>query len=121
MIVTSLLNTKGRNVFSITPDASVTDAARYLRDKGIGAALVLAPSGAASGVFSERDLVDAIADQGSTALSLKVSDLMSRDVVSCTPKGPIPNIMAAMTERRSGTCRLSMAARSWALSPSAMS
>lgn len=100
MIVASLLNTKGRDVFSITPDASVTDAARYLRDKGIGAALVLDPSGAASGVFSERDLVNAIADQGSTALSLKVGDLMSRDVVSCTPKDPIPTVMAAMTERR---------------------
>ena len=62
MIVASLLNTKGRDVFSITPDASVTDAARHLRDKGIGAALVLDQAGAAAGVFSERDLVNAIAD-----------------------------------------------------------
>ncbi len=62
MIVASLLNTKGRDVFSITPDASVTDAARYLRDKGIGAALVLDQAGAAAAVFSERDLVNAIAD-----------------------------------------------------------
>jgi CBS domain-containing protein len=100
MIVASLLNTKGRDVFSITPDASVTDAARYLRDKSIGAALVLDQSGAAAGVFSERDLVNAIADQGNTALSLKVGDLMSRDVVSCTPTDPIPAVMATMTERR---------------------
>jgi CBS domain-containing protein len=100
MIVASLLNTKGRDVFSITPDASVTDAARYLRDKSIGAALVLDQSGAAAGVFSERDLVNAIADQGNTALSLKVGDLMSRDLVSCTPTDPIPAVMATMTERR---------------------
>ena len=100
MIVASLLNTKGRDVFSIRPDASVTDAARYLRDKSIGAALVLDQSGAAAGVFSERDLVNAIADQGNTALSLKVGDLMSRDVVSCTPTDPIPAVMATMTERR---------------------
>ena len=100
MIVASLLNTKGRDVFSITPDASVTDAARYLRDKSIGAALVLDQSGAAAGVFSERDLVNAIADQGNTAPSLKVGDLMSRDVVSCTPTDPIPAVMATMTERR---------------------
>ncbi len=100
MVVASLLNTKGRDVFSITPDASVTDAARYLRDKSIGAALVLDQSGAAAGVFSERDLVNAIADQGNTALSLKVGDLMSRDLVSCTPTDPIPAVMATMTERR---------------------
>lgn len=100
MIVASLLNTKGRDVFSIRPDASVTDAARYLRDKSIGAALVLDQSGAAAGVFSELDLVNAIADQGNTALSLKVGDLMSRDVVSCTPTDPIPAVMATMTERR---------------------
>ena len=100
MIVALLLNTKGRDVFSITPDASVTDAARYLRDKGIGAALVLDQAGAAAGVFSERDLVNAIADQGNTALTLKVGDLMSRDVISCTPTDPIPTVMATMTERR---------------------
>jgi CBS domain-containing protein len=100
MIVASLLNTKGRDVFSIAPGASVSDAARYLRDKGIGAALVLDQAGAAAGVFSERDLVNAIADQGNTALSLTVGDLMTKDVVSCSPRDPIPTVMATMTERR---------------------
>jgi CBS domain-containing protein len=100
MIVASLLNTKGRDVFSVGPDATVTDAARYLRDKGIGAALVLDQAGAAAGVFSERDLVNAVADQGNTALTLTVGELMTRDVISCTPRDPIPSVMATMTERR---------------------
>lgn len=52
IIVAPLLNNKGRDVFSITPDASVTDAALYLRDKGIGAALVLDQGGAAQPVCS---------------------------------------------------------------------
>lgn len=100
MIVASLLNTKGRDVFSVTPTASVTDAARYLRDKGIGAALVLDQSGGTAGVFSERDLVTAIADQGATALTLSVGDLMATDIVSCAPQDSIPSVMATMTERR---------------------
>lgn len=100
MIVASLLNTKGRDVFSISPEASVTDAARYLRDKGIGAALVLNQAGGAAGVFSERDLLNAVADQGVTALSLRVVDLMATDIVSCMPHDSIPSVMATMTERR---------------------
>ena len=100
MIVASLLNTKGRDVFSVAPETSVTDAARYLRDKGIGAALVLDQAGAAAGVFSERDLVNAVADQGGTALSLTVGDLMTREVISCTPRDPIPSVMATMTDKR---------------------
>jgi CBS domain-containing protein len=44
--------------------------------------------------------VNAIADQGNTALSLTVGDLMTKDVVSCSPRDPIPTVMATMTERR---------------------
>lgn len=100
MIVASILNTKGRDVFSVTPEMNVQDAARFLRDKGVGAALVMSANGAPAGVFSERDLVNAVADQGSTALGLSVDALMTRDVLTCSPHDPIASVMNTMTERR---------------------
>lgn len=100
MSVASLLNTKGRAVFSVSPEMPVPDVARFLRDHSIGAALVLDQSGAPEGVLSERDLVLAIADQGATALSLTVGDLMSRNVILCSATDSVPDVMATMTERR---------------------
>ena len=100
MIVASILNTKGREVRSVSPDMLVRDAARFLRDEGIGAAVVLDNGGALVGIFSERDLLNAVAERGSPALALEVSDLMTADVLTCTLTTPIGVLMTTMTDRR---------------------
>lgn len=100
MIVASILNTKGRTVHSVPQEMSVRDAARFLRDQSIGAAVVLTEAGGPAGVFSERDVLTAVADQGATALGLKVQDLMTRDVLTCAPEDTIDAVMATMTDRR---------------------
>lgn len=100
MIVASILNTKGRSVYSVPQEMSVQDAARFLRDRSIGAAVVLSEAGGAAGVFSERDVLTAVADQGATALGLKVQDLMTRDVMTCGPEDTIDKVMGIMTDRR---------------------
>lgn len=100
MIVASILNTKGREVRSVSPDMMVRDAARFLRDEGIGAAVVLNNGGALVGIFSERDLLNAVAERGSPALALEVSDLMTADVLTCTLTTPIGVLMTTMTDRR---------------------
>ena len=50
MIVASILNTKGRDVFSVAADTPVRDAARYLQEKHVGAALVLNEDGGPAGL-----------------------------------------------------------------------
>lgn len=100
MIVASILNTKGRAVRSVAPDMLVRDAARFLRDEGIGAAVVLDRAGALVGIFSERDLLNAVAEKGSPALALTVKDLMTHDVLTCDPTTPIGVLMTTMTDRR---------------------
>jgi CBS domain-containing protein len=51
-------------------------------------------------MFSERDIVRALATSGVKALEQKVADLMSRDVVTCTTTTDVNELMTTMTERR---------------------
>ena len=100
MIVASILNSKGRDVRSITAEMSVRDAARFLRDNGIGAAMLLDTNGGPAGIFSERDLLNAIAEIGAPALRQSVGELMTKDVVTCAPTDPIASVMSIMTDYR---------------------
>lgn len=100
MLVTSILKTKGRDVFTVGPDLSVLDVTQVLRQKRIGAVLVCDSAGAILGVLSERDIVRALADDGMTVLARPVHGLMSREVVTCTPTDSINHVMMLMTDRR---------------------
>ena len=100
MNVESILKAKGRQVATIAPDAAVAEAARLLRRLSIGALVVSADGKRLDGILSERDIVHAIADHGPATLDLRVADLMTRRVVTCTPGDTIAGLMAEMTRSR---------------------
>ena len=100
MKVANLLATKGREVSTISQERSVTDAVALLKERGIGALVVTGKRAPLVGILSERDVVRALAVSGEKALDLKVSQLMSHDVVTCTETTELNELMTTMTERR---------------------
>ena len=100
MIVASILNGKGPVVLSVAPDMSVRDAARFLRDKRIGAAVVLDGDRKLVGILSERDVLNAVAEFGGPGLAKTVQDIMTEDVLTCGLRTPIGVLMSTMTDRR---------------------
>jgi len=100
MNVETILKAKGRQVVTIAPDAPVADAVRLLRRMGIGALIVSTDAKQLDGILSERDVVHALADRGTGLLDLRVSDLMTRRVVTCAPDDTIAELMAEMTRSR---------------------
>jgi CBS domain-containing protein len=52
----------GEDVLTIEPTATLVAAARKMRDRNVGAAVVVDPQGAVAGIFTERDLLRAVAD-----------------------------------------------------------
>ena len=52
------------------------------------------------GIISERDVVRGLAERGPRILDVQVSELMTRDVVSCAPRDTVKQVMAEMTRRR---------------------
>src|SRR3954463_13377199 len=61
MQVRHILQGKGRDIVAISAAATISEAARLLTDRRIGALLVKDSDGSFSGIISERDLVQAIA------------------------------------------------------------
>jgi CBS domain-containing protein len=100
MHVAVILNKKGTDVVTTTPERTIADTVRLLDEHRIGAVIVLGAGGAVAGVLSERDVVRAIACHGERALAISVGELMSRDLVVCTPEDTVQDIMALMTLRR---------------------
>ena len=100
MRVSDLLKTKGREVSTISQERSVGDAVALLKERGIGALVVTGASAPMVGMFSERDVVRALATSGTDSLEQTVADLMSREVISCTETTELNDLMIMMTERR---------------------
>jgi len=100
MIVNQILSLKGRDVVTIAPDCTVSEAARILSERRIGALLIRDGEHAVSGIVSERDIVRAVADRGAGALDEPVSRFMTAKVVTCTGETSINNLMELMTQQK---------------------
>jgi len=99
MSIQAILYSKGSQVVTIAPDASIRDAAGKLREQNI-AALVVKCGDAVVGLISERDIVDALARQGERCCGLKVGEVMTRDVVTVAPEASLKRAMSLMTRHR---------------------
>jgi CBS domain-containing protein len=97
MLVKHVLGEKGREVIAIAADATLSEAARLLARKRIGAIVVRDASGALAGILSERDVVRAVADESVSALVRPVSAYMTRAVATCSELDSIQDLMEMMT------------------------
>jgi CBS domain-containing protein len=100
MNVDRILSVKGRNVVSIEADRSLSEAARLLSERRIGAVVVVDGRQPVSGILSERDIVKAVAAHGARALDEPVSRFMTGQVVTCTSRSSINNLMELMTQQK---------------------
>jgi len=90
----------GTDVVTVASGASVSDAARILSEKRIGAIVVTIEGGAPAGILSERDIVRELGKRGGGCLNDSVDSLMTRDMVSCTPDETADQVLGKMTEGR---------------------
>lgn len=97
--VRQLLESKGSQVISVTPDTPVFQALKVMAEKGIGAVLVL-QSGRLVGIMSERDYARKVILQGKSSHDTPVRDIMTDRVVYARPEQTVPQCMALMTDKR---------------------
>jgi CBS domain-containing protein len=98
-IVRDLLNAKGREIHSITPEASVYDALTLMADRNIGAVLVVDRQGTMVGILSERDYARKVVLHGHASRDTPVSAIMTEEVVCIPPEMTIDECMGLMTVR----------------------
>jgi len=100
MTVASILKIKGGNVVAVQPGNRLSEVAKVLREKRIGAVLVLGPDRRVVGILSERDIIAALAQAGAQALERPVHDFMTVEVKTCSSADSIGHVMEVMTKGR---------------------
>jgi CBS domain-containing protein len=90
----------GKKVEIISSSASVHDLVNSLNTHHVGA-LVVSPDGKKiEGIVSERDVVRAMPGKMDQLIGMRVRDLMTVEVITCTENSTVAELMTMMTERR---------------------
>jgi CBS domain-containing protein len=100
MNVETILASKGREVSTIRPDATVAEALHRMRTEGIGALVVSDDDQSIAGILSDRGIMWALDEQGVDVLGQRVGSVMTREVFTCSPQDSVGTIMATMTKQR---------------------
>lgn len=98
--VKSILDAKGRAVVTIGPNTTLMEAAATLAQHRIGALVIGELGGMISGIFTERDVVKAVAKYGRESYDQPVADIMSTNLVKCSENSTVDEVMEMMTQRR---------------------
>ena len=96
--VSHLLNDKGRDVWSLPPDASVYEAIEQMAEKGVGALLVMEGERLV-GIVSERDYARKVILKGKASRETRVGEIMSHPVICARPELTVEETMALMTDK----------------------
>jgi len=100
MQVRHILRNKGREIVTTDGEATLSEAARLLARRRIGAVVVVDGKGTVAGILSERDIVRAVADHSVAALGQSVSRHMTRAVATCSESDTVDELMETMTQGR---------------------
>ena len=83
-------------LISLPASASVADAVAVMREREVGAILVMTEDGLVAGLFSERDLLVRVVDAGRDVRTTPLSLVMTRDVKFVTPTTSTEAALALM-------------------------
>ncbi len=94
-----ILQTKGSEIWTVSPDTTVFAALELMAKKDIGA-LVVVDEDNVVGIFSERDYARKVILEGKSSRNIPVSSIMTKNVICVRPDQTINKCMALMTEKR---------------------
>ena len=97
--VAQILQSKGEEVWTIGPDATVLDAVSAMADKGVGA-IVVTDDGALCGIVSERDYARKVILLDRSSHETRVEEIMTSKVLVVSPSTSVDECMALMTDKK---------------------
>ena len=97
--VSDILNSKGHDVYSVSPGDSVYDSLKLMADKEVGALLVM-DGEKLVGIVTERDYARKVILEGKSSKSATVDEVMTRQVLCASPERTVDECMALMTDKR---------------------
>lgn len=100
MRIAQILQKKGSKVATISSTATIAELLRAMAEHNIGAMIVADERGGLLGIVSERDVVRHLDQRGASLLTTAVSQIMTSDVITCTPEDTVEHLTEVMTHRR---------------------
>jgi CBS domain-containing protein len=97
--VMDILASKGDQIFSISPAATVLEAVRKMNDQSIGA-LVVMQGDRMIGMFTERDVLRRVMAERRSPGDVRVLEVMTRDVICVPPETDIDEAGQLMRQKR---------------------
>lgn len=94
--VKNILNAKGSETFTITPDIAVYHALEIMVEKNVSALLVMENEKLA-GIFTERDYARKVVLKGKSSKETQIGEIMTRNLVTVSPNSTIDECMELMT------------------------
>ncbi len=99
MTVADLIASR-QEVYTIPDNMTVHDAARYLREKRLRSVGVEDPQGRLAGVVSQSDIANKVAAENKCPAWMRVSEIMSTDLISVPPETGLHECLNLMEKRR---------------------
>jgi CBS domain-containing protein len=99
ILVRSLIDRKGRTLYSVEPEDPVLEAIRQMAEHHVGALLVMRGT-ELQGIISERDYARKVILHGRSSAETPVWQIMSSPVITVTPEQTVQDCMQLMTTRR---------------------
>jgi CBS domain-containing protein len=96
--VRHILQLKGKDVWSIRPDATILDALRLMDAKGVGA-LVVTQGNHLVGIISERDYARKVVLKGKSSKDTPVREIMTEKVITVHPDQTLDECMDLMVSK----------------------
>jgi CBS domain-containing protein len=95
MKVSELIGSR-TEVYSISEETTVMEAAKYLREKQVRSVGVMNAAGKLAGVVSQSDISDKVAAENKCPAWMRVSEIMSRDLLVVQPDFPLDECLRLM-------------------------
>lgn len=100
MRISDILRIKGTAVLTARSNETLQAAAKRFQQEGVGALVVLGDGESLDGIITERDLCNGLALHGVNAHRQPISEVMTSQVVTCSPQDRLSDVARVMTERR---------------------
>ena len=97
--VKQLLDSKGKDVWTIQPDETVLDAIRKMAEKDVGA-LVVVENSKPVGIITERHYARNVFLKGRRSPTTPIREVMSTPIICASGEHSVEECMAVMTEKR---------------------
>lgn len=97
--ISALLERKGSAVHAVDSSLTISEAVAEMNRHRVGCVVVL-ESGQLVGIFTERDVLRRVVGAGLAANSTRVTEAMTKNVITITPESSIEEAMVIFAEKR---------------------